>query len=300
MLRSLSIRNVALVEELTLTFDAGLHVMTGETGAGKSIVVDAVSLVLGGRADRELIRTGTDRAAVEAVFEVADDDPVLAFLAEKEIACDGLVTLYRELTRAGRNLCRVCGVVVPVTVLRETGALLMDIHGQHEAQFLMDDRFHLKYLDDSGDEKHQELLAQTDAACHAFLQCHRRYAKLVRENNEKTYRMESLKRSLAELDKAQLKAGEEAALIRERDQGRHAEKIDRALTEARMQLAEGEANALDLLRPARSALQGISALGEDFERLSARLESAYYELEEINYELASLQEKQDFSPSRAE
>ena len=116
MLLTLSMRNVALIESLTLEFQRGLHVVTGETGAGKSIVVDAVNLVLGGRADRELIRTGSDKAWVEATFDASDCTDAQNMLAEQGLEAEGnTVTLYRELTRSGRNLCRVCGVTMPVT-----------------------------------------------------------------------------------------------------------------------------------------------------------------------------------------
>ena len=208
MILSMRMHNIALIEELTMDFADGLHVMTGETGAGKSIVVDAVNLVLGGRADRELIRTGTDKAWVEAVFEVPDSREVADFLQKQEIEFDGVVTLYREISRSGRNLCRICGVVMPVAVLKELATLLMDVHGQHEGQFLMDPRYHLRFLDESGDESHQQLRVQVEAAYQTFIVNHRRYAKLVKENEQKHYRMETLKKSLDELNKAKLKAGE--------------------------------------------------------------------------------------------
>ena len=137
MLISLRIRNIALIEELEVPFQRGFQVLSGETGAGKSIVVDAVNLALGGRADRDLIRYGADRAWVEAAFDAADSPAALALLRENEIPCeDQLITLYREISRSGRNICRVCGVTMQVAFLKEVAALLMDVHGQHEQQFL--------------------------------------------------------------------------------------------------------------------------------------------------------------------
>ena len=116
MILSMRMHNIALIEDLTLEFGDGLHVMTGETGAGKSIVVDAVNLVLGGRADRDLIRTGTDKAWVEAVFDASESPAVSQWAADQSIdEFDGTVTLYREITRTGRNLCRICGMVMPVS-----------------------------------------------------------------------------------------------------------------------------------------------------------------------------------------
>ena len=200
MILSMRMHNIALIEDLTLEFSEGLHVMTGETGAGKSIVVDAVNLVLGGRADRDLIRTGTEKAWVEAVFDAGDSREVAAWAAQQSLEdFDGIVTLYREITRTGRNLCRVCGVVMPVSQLKEVAALLMDVHGQHEGQFLMNSQFHLLFLDAAGGEEYQSLLGRVDEAYQAFIVNHRQYGRLVRENEKKQYRMESLKKSLEEL-----------------------------------------------------------------------------------------------------
>lgn len=301
MILSMRMQNIALIEQLSLEFGEGMHVMTGETGAGKSIVVDAVNLMLGGRADRDLIRTGTEKAWVEAVFDAGDHSEVQTFLASQQIECDGLVTLYREITRNGRNLCRICGMVMPVSALRELAAMLMDVHGQHEHQFLMDVRYHLHFLDASGDEKHQALMRQVEEAYQAFIAKHRQYARLVRVNEQKQLRMEQLKKSLDELGKAKLKPGEEEQLTREKERYRHAEKIASALEEAYGQIAAGEGESvITRLKGAVNALNGISRLDEGYGAMAKRAESAYYELEEIGYELHSLMEKSDFDPRRAE
>jgi len=299
---SLRMQNIALIESLTLDFAEGMHVMTGETGAGKSIVVDAVNLVLGGRSDRGLIRTGTEKAWVEAVFDASDAPEALAFLNEQQLDCDdGIVTLYREMTVSGRNLCRICGMLMPVSALRELAALLMDVHGQHEHQFLMDARFHLRFLDASGDDAHQALLQQVNAAYQAFITTHRRYAHLVKENDQKQYRMEQLKKSLDELNKARLRAGEEETLTRERDRFRSSEKISTALRSASGLLSSGEGDpVLVKLKEAVSSLQQLSSLGDPYQPLAARTESAYYELEEISYEISNLLESGDFDPLRAQ
>ena len=303
MILSMRMHNIALIEDLTLDFSTGLHVLSGETGAGKSIIVDAVNLVLGGRADRDLIRTGTDKAWVEAVFEVPDNAQVAAFLAQQSIEDDsGVVTLYREISRSGRNLCRVCGMVMPVAVLKELAAMLMDVHGQHEGQFLMDPKYHLRFLDESGDEEHQQLMAQVEAAYQAFIQNHRRYARLVKENEQKTFRMETLKKSLDELKKAKLKAGEEESLTQEKERFRHAEKIATAVQTAyaAISLSEEGESTLAKLKGAVSALQGLGGLEEKYQSLAQRCESAYYELEEVGYELADIMESGEFDPMRAE
>lgn len=303
MILSMRMHNIALIEDLTMEFGRGLHVMTGETGAGKSIVVDAVNLVLGGRADRDLIRTGTDKAWVEAVFDLEGGAEAAELLRAQEIECEGGVcTLYREISRSGRNLCRVCGLVMPVSFLRDLAARLMDVHGQHEHQFLLDPLRHMRFLDESGDEKHQTLLTETAQACAAFLDVHRRYARLVKENQRKQDRLEVLRRDLAEMDKAKLRPGEEETLRQEQDRYRHAEKIAQAVQTAYGCISAGEDGepALVRLKTAMQALSGLSGLGDQYRSLAARCESAYYELEEIGYELGDMAEGGEFDPRRAE
>ncbi len=303
MILSMRMHNIALIEDLALEFGEGLHVMTGETGAGKSIVVDAVNLVLGGRADRDLIRTGTDKAWVEAVFDSCGSPEVAAWAKSQSIEeFDGTVTLYREITRTGRNLCRVCGLVMPVSQLREVAALLMDVHGQHDAQFLMNSQYHLLYLDAAGGEDYQALLSRVDEAYQAFITNHRQYGRLVRENEKKQYRMESLRASLEELKKARLKPGEEEALAAEKERFRHSAKIATAVQTAHhaISASEDSASVLTRVKEAADALRSLFALGEPYQGLAQRCDSAYYELEELGYELAALTESGEFDPARAE
>ena len=303
MIISMRMHNIALIEDLTLEFGEGLHVMTGETGAGKSIVVDAVNLVLGGRADRDLIRTGTDKAWVEAVFDAAGSREVAEWAETQSLEdFDGTVTLYREITRTGRNLCRVCGVVMPVSQLKEVAALLMDVHGQHEGQFLMNSQFHLLFLDAAGGEDYQALLARVDEAYQSFIVNHRQYGRLVRENEKKEYRMESLKKSLEELKKAKLKPGEEESLTAEKERFRHSEKIANAIQTAHQAISASDDNesVLTRVKEAMNALRGLAGLGEPYASLAQRCESSYYELEELGYELSGLAESSEFDPARAE
>lgn len=303
MILSMRMRNIALIEELSLEFGEGLHVMTGETGAGKSIVVDAVNLVLGGRAARELIRTGTDKAWVEAVFDASGNEEVAKWAQAQALDdFDGTVTLYREITRSGRNLCRVCGVVMPLSALKDIAVLLMDVHGQHEAQFLMNSQYHLLFLDAAGGDDYQALLSRVDAAYQAFITNHRQYARLVKENEKKQYRMESLKKSLEELEKARLKLGEEETLAAEKERFRHSEKIATAVAAAHRAISANDDSetVLSRVKEAADALRSLAAFGENYVNLAQRCDSAYYELEEISYELAELTEKGEFDPVRAE
>lgn len=304
MLLTLSMRNVALIESLTLEFQRGLHVMTGETGAGKSIVVDAVNLVLGGRADRELIRTGTEKAWVEAAFDISDCAKAQELLASQSLEAEGgTVTLYREITRSGRNLCRVCGVTMPVAFLRELAALLMDVHGQHEHRFLMEPKYHMQFLDAFGGAEHQAILAQTAQAYQAFITNHRAYARLVKENERKNRRLEELRADLAVMKKAHLKPGEEESLTQERDRLRHGEKIRLALSAAESALSAGSeegGGVVSAWRGATQALHGIAGLAPEYQAIEERMEILGYEIEEVAYDLSRLRDANDFDPQRAE
>ena len=213
MLQSITIRQIALIDECTIEFHNGMQVLTGETGAGKSIVVDSVNLILGGRADKDLIRTGCDKATVEAVFDVPDNSKVRDFLQEEEIEYDGrTVVIYREIAQNGRNICRVCGVLLPIAKLKTLASCLMDLHGQSEHQFLADPEMHMGFLDQTGDKEHHELLSRISEAYENFIINHRAYAKLVKEGEHREDRMASLEKDLEQLRKANLQAGESEKL----------------------------------------------------------------------------------------
>ena len=156
MLLELTIRNIALIESLRIEFAQGFNVLTGETGAGKSIVVDSVNLALGGRADREMIRTGADKGGVEARFDISNNPEAMGMAEALGVDADGgLVCVSRELSRSGRNICRIAGTALPLSTLKSFTALLVDVHGQHEHQALMNPARHMDFLDAFGDEQHQ-------------------------------------------------------------------------------------------------------------------------------------------------
>ncbi|MBQ8072663.1 MAG: DNA repair protein RecN [Clostridia bacterium] len=302
MIQSLTIRNIVLIEELTIRFQPGMQALSGETGAGKSIVVDAVNLILGGRADRSLIRTGEDKASVEAIFDATGNPEAQAVLRREGIdAEDGLV-LYREMTASGKNVCRVCGVMVSAGLLRELGTLLMDIHGQHEHQFLMDEEMQLRFLDRMGSAEHRTLMRKTEEACEAFLGVHRQYARMKRENDQKQRRLQELEADLKELHQARLKPGEEETLQQEGARLRNAEKIVSALRGAREALSygENEASSLEKIKAAAGTLGSLGKYGETMKSLASRCENAYYELEEVAFEISAAMDSFDHDPGKLE
>ena len=303
MIQSLTIRNFILIEELTIDFHPGMQVMTGETGAGKSIVVDAVSLVLGGRADRSMIRSGMNKASVEAVFDIPRDRQVAAILQRESIEYDGsTVTLYREIYSGGKNLCRVCGVAVSVSLLKEISRYLMDIHGQHEHQFLMNPEMHLSFLDRMGNLQHKQQTDKTAEACEKFLSIHRRYVRMKKETEQRQIRMEELEKTLKILHAARLKEGEEEQLQEECLRLQNAEKLTQTLQNAREMLSysDSDLSSIEKIKAASSAVGSLSRFGDQFRSLGERCEAAYYELEEVVFELNRLLDELGHDPQRKE
>ena len=304
MIQSISIRNIALIDRLTICFHSGLQVLSGETGAGKSIVVDAMKLILGGRADRTLIRSGCEKGSVEAVFDIPGSDTAARLLERESLEFDGSsITVYREISAAGKNICRVNGVMMPLSFLKELSPLLMNLHGQSEHQFLADPETHLAYLDHLGDQAHMLLLGDVRDACMRFMANHREYARLVRISRDKEPRIRQITRELEELRSAALQPGEEESL---RDSLRELEKAGRisgSLKNAYGHLVHGEASedgALSAVREAGNALKSITEEDDLIHGLSARCENLYYELEDIAFQLSGLIEKNDFDPVRLE
>ncbi len=303
MLVSMTVRNIALIEHLQIDFHRGMHVLSGETGAGKSILVDSINLVLGERADRGLIRSGCDKASVEAIIDVTDCPQALGLLREQELDAEGnLLTIQREITVSERNLCRVCGVIVPLAYLRRLSALLVDIHGQHEHQSLLDAKNHMSFLDSFGDEA---FLLQKEAVARSYRiwkESSGKFAALRKENAQREQRQAFLLQRVKELDAAQIAAGEAEKLAAERARFAGAERIDNAVRLAYEKVFAGgrEQSAMDKLKDALEAMRGIEELDERFQALTARLSSSYYEAEEIGIELRDLIETESFDPDRNE
>lgn len=303
MLETLTIRHIALIDEVTIRFHSGLLVLTGETGAGKSIVVDAVNLILGGRAERSLIRTGCEKASVEAVFNARGNEKVKAFLDQESIDYDGeTVIVYREISIGGKNICRVCGVVLPLTKLRELTSTLLDLHGQSEHQFLTDTDVQLQFLDQTGGNEHGRLLTEVCEDCNLFLENHRAYAKLVRQNETRQARMSALEKDLAELHRANLLPGEESALREEKKKLQIAEKESARIRGAYESMTAGEAgtSALARTKSALEMLKGFSEPDQRQQELIGRCESMYFEMEEIAYELSLMVDQFESDPERLE
>ena len=239
MLSLLHIENIALIESADIRFEAGFNVLTGETGAGKSIVIDSIGAVLGERTSRELIRTGARSALVTAVFT---DVPPLAWLRENGFS-DGReeLLLQRELQGDGRNVCRVDGRLVTVAQLRELGRQLLNIHGQHDGQQLLDPASHLGYLDRFG--RHEPLLEEYGVAYRSWHELRRRIAALQMDEAERSRRVDTLNYQIRELERAELRPGEDEELDARRVLLRSAGRLMEAVRAAEFALSGDEDSA---------------------------------------------------------
>ena len=295
MLELLHIENIAIIEEAEIAFRPGFNALTGETGAGKSIVIDAMSAVLGQRTSRDLIRTGASKAFVSALFSHVD--PALCEELGASPDENGDLMLQREIGADGKNVCRVGGRPVTVSQLRTLGSRLVNIHGQHDGQQLLDEEQHLAYLDSFG--KVDSLLEAYADKYNALTDIRRKMNALQMDEAEKARRMDTLQYQIGELERAKLKSGEEEELQGRRNLLRNAEKFITAVSGADYALNGGEdgSGVLNLLRQAQDALGTVRHLDEGFNALYERLESAYSEAYDIAFSVAEQRENFDFSPN---
>jgi DNA repair protein RecN (Recombination protein N) len=302
LLLELSIRNVALIERLRIEFEPGLNVLTGETGAGKSIVVDSVNLALGARAARDLVRSGEEKAVVQAVFDLPEH--VAPFLEELGVETgDGLVALTREVTSAGRSLSRINGQVVPAAQLKQVTALLMDVHGQHEHQALLNPQLHRDFLDDGGDDTHRGLLLDVAERYTRFRALEREAEKLRLDERERVRTVDALTRQIDEIRAVKPRPGEDEKLAKKLSLYEHGEKIAQAVGSAYAFVYRGEGRALaaqDALSRAASEMTSIADLDPRFEALRARLEELFIAAQDAGAELQRIRDTLDYDPAAAE
>ncbi|MBQ9301413.1 MAG: DNA repair protein RecN, partial [Clostridia bacterium] len=283
-------------------FGKGLHVLTGETGAGKSIVVDAVNLILGGRADRELIRNGCEKAYAEGLFDLSDCSRAKTWMNAHEMEYEGdQLTVSREINLNGRSVCRIQGIAVPLAQLKELSGLLMDMHGQHEHQSLLDDKNHMQCLDALGDDDYTACQAETSALFAVYREAHAAYSRLKRESVHREEKMMQLRAQEEELSSAQLIEGEEETLSQEKERYRSTEKITQALRQACDALYEaaGGHAAVEQARSAMHALAPIERLGNDYAELYRRAESLYYDAEDLGLTARGMLDELDDDSERA-
>ena len=294
MLELLHIENIAIIEAADIEFAPGFNALTGETGAGKSIVIDSLSAVLGQRTSRELIRTGAEKAFVSAAF--SGMAPELTEELGIQPEADGTLLLQREIQTDGKNVCRVNGRPVTVGQLRALGAQLLNIHGQHDGQQLLDEEQHIVYLDSFG---RVESLAITYAEKYKnFTDIRRQIGALQMDEAEKARRVDTLQYQIEELRRAKLTPGEEEELTARRGMLRNAEKFLGAVAGADYALNGDDSGggALSALRQAQDALGGVRHLDDAFGQLYERLGEAYSEVYDIAATVEDKRGELDVSP----
>lgn len=277
MLRLLHIENIAVIEQADILFENGFNVMTGETGAGKSIVIDAISAILGERAYRDMIRTGKTKASVRAIFDGVTELP---WFAENDVPYEDETTVQREIYLDGKNVCRVNGTPVSVSVLKKLGLQLINIHGQHDSAALFDENYHLSFLD--GFACDEALLEVYTARYESLLAIRRELERLHIDESEKLRRMESLRYQIDEITRANLRVGEDDELEARRKLLQNAEKLSDGLEEASACLNGGEASdgASALLAQAERALAKLTRFDDGLLPLHDAVADLMYQVQD--------------------
>lgn len=299
MLTRLRISNIALIDKSDITFDAGFSVLTGETGAGKSILIESVSFVLGDRASRENIRTGATKASVEAEFVLHTDSAAFSHLKERELDDGTSLVLYRELSVSGRNVCRINGTLVSAGELKQLGDLLVDLHGQHAHQSLLNSETHLSLLDGYAGLEKDGTLAELARAREEALRARSELNQLKMNLQERMRRIDSLQFQAEEIDRVQPVDGEEEELESLRHRMRHAETIQDGLQKAYSSLFS-DGGALSTASDAREMLQRISSFDTEYAAMERATEEAYYVLEDVSYRLRDALNSFRFDPDALE
>lgn len=297
MLSLLHIENIAVIEQAEISFDRGFHVLTGETGAGKSILIDAISAILGERSYRDMIRTGTEKASVRAIFTEVPEYP---WFEENGVEYDSEVVIQRDIYLDGRNNCRVNGTPVTVTILRKLGIQLINIHGQHDSASLFDENNHLTFLDDFAENN-----PLRETYCEKFeavSSLRKEIERFSMDEGEKLRKLEMLKYQIAEIEKAELEAGEDDALEERRKVLQNAEKLSDGLNSAVESLYGGDDTdgAISLISTAQRDLARLSRYTDTFIELQEKLTDLMYQLQDAADELRQQQDDLSYSGDELE
>lgn len=298
MLRSIHIENIAVIEKTDITFDDGFNVLTGETGAGKSIIIDAINAILGERTSRELVRTGADNAVVIAVFDRLSDAALTALHDYGyDVDDDGCLLIQRKISSDGKSVCRIGGLPATVGILKEIGRQLVNIHGQHDSQQLLDEQSHMALLDAVAEDG--ELLRDYRAKYERMLEIKHQLSQIETDEAAKQRMVDLLNYQIDELEAANLMIGERESLTARKNLIRNSGAVLNAVNTAYFMLRGGDdaAGAAALTHSAGAEISTVARYLSDCEPLAARLNDAAYELDDIADELYSLMESAEFDPS---
>ena len=287
MLTKLLIKNIALIERADVEFGSGLNVLSGETGSGKSVMLDSINFVLGAKADKSMIRYGEEECSAQAVFTVEEDSAAAASLRDMDIEADEEIVISRKFRQDGRGDIRVNGTPVNATMLRRITASLVDVHGQSEHFYLLNEANQLKVIDRAAGVQAEETKQELNTLLDESRQLRGKLKSLGGDEGERGRRLDILKYQIDEIDRAELKEGEEEALTERKLFFSNIEKIMRGLTETR-ELLQGDNAALDCLNGAKRAAGDLAGIGREYTDVAERLESLAIEAEDLGETVSAL------------
>lgn len=300
MICQLSIENIALIDKLSLELKDGLNILSGETGAGKSIIIDSLNFVLGERADKSLIRYGTDKASVEAVFEEYITPAVSSYLDDLGIETEDVLVIRRKMSIDGKNECRINGRISTLSTLKGLTELLVDIHGQHEHQSLLKSANHISLLDKLGEKNIEKLKTDVESDFKDYSSLKKEFARFG-NSDERERKLDILTFQIDEIEKADVKDGEEDELLTARKRIRNMEKIISALEGAKNLLDGYDSQSVSAsIKNSVSLLNTISSFDDDIQPIADRLDSCKVEITDISETLADMLERLDFDSRSAD
>lgn len=298
MLLEISIKNFAIIEEISLHFEQGMTVLTGETGAGKSIIIDAMNMMLGSRATTDVIRHGAAKAEIEGLFSLENSRAVEEIFAAQGLEMTDELIIRREILQNGRSVSRINGQLVNLSVLRAVGQHLVDIHGQHDQEELMRPQLHLAMLDEFGDGDFVQLKSQYQDTFERYRKLRKQVLTLQKSQQENKARIEMLEFQIAEIEAAGLKSGEDQDLQQERDRLLNHKLIADTLTNAYAMLDNEDFSSLTNVRSAMNDLESIEDYDPSYKDLAGSLSESYYVLEDVTKRLEDILDGLDFDGSR--
>ena len=298
MLLEISIKNFAIIEAISLNFEKGMTVLTGETGAGKSIIIDAMNMMLGARATTDVIRHGALKAEIEGLFSIENSVPLQDIFDEQGIDLGDEIIIRREILQNGRSVSRVNGQMVNLSVLRAIGQHLVDIHGQHDQEELMRPQLHIQMLDEFGDTDFLELKQSYQTNFDAYRQMRKQLLEIKKNQEEHKARIEMLEFQMAEIESAALQPGEDLKLNQERDKLLNHKNIADTLTNAYTMLDNEEFSSLANVRSAMNDMESLEEYDAEYREISTSLSESYYALEDVTKRLEDIIEDLDFDGNR--
>ncbi|MFA9414489.1 MULTISPECIES: DNA repair protein RecN [unclassified Streptococcus] len=298
MLQEIAIKNFAIIEAIRLTFDKGMTVLTGETGAGKSIIIDAMNMMLGSRASHDVVRHGQLKAEIEGLFSVNYSSSLTQLLTDNGIDPTEELIIRREISANGRSVSRVNGQLVNLSTLKAIGEHLVDIHGQHDQEELMRPQHHIRLLDSFGEQAFWNLKKAYQASFDSYRKKRKHLLTIKKNQQEHRERIEMLEFQLAELEAAELKSGEDQDLLAERERLLNHKTIADTLVNVYALLDNEDFSSLSNIRSAMNDLQTIEDYDATYQEFSQQLTESYYGLEEITRRLGATIDDLEFDGER--